>query len=82
EEEVPLDDFPDLEYVDEPMEEVVEIGDEEVPLAEFVIADEEVPLAAAEDTLLAGIPKTGDASLLWMALSGISGLALAVRRRK
>jgi len=32
--------------------------------------------------ILSDIPKTGDPSLVWLALSGISGLALAIRKRR
>lgn len=51
--------------------------DADVPLTD--LPDEEVPKA--------DVPKTGDASLLWLALSGLSGASLAVltlsdRRKK
>ena len=62
EEEVPLIDIPEIEVVDEPIIEEVEIGDGEV--------------------ILSDIPKTGDPSMVWLAMSGISGPALAIRRRK
>lgn len=44
-----------------------------VPEAEEMI-EEEVPLS--------NIPKTGDASLAWLAMSGISALAPAIRKRR
>ena len=50
----------------------------EVPLAPAPeleeILDEEVPLA--------NVPKTGDASALWMALSALSGAGLFLVRKK
>lgn len=53
------------------------IPDQDVPTTD--LPDEEVPKA--------DVPKTGDASLLWLALSGLSGAGLAVltlsdRRKK
>ena len=65
EEDVPLSnipEIPDVEIVDEPAMEEVEIGDGEV--------------------ILSNISKTGDASLAWLAMSGISALALAIRKRR
>ena len=48
------------------------LPDEEPPLAE--LPDEEVPLAVA--------PATGDASMIWMALSALSGAGLFLTRKK
>lgn len=53
------------------------IPDQDVPTTD--LPDEEVPKA--------DVPKTGDAALLWLALSGLSGAGLAVltlsdRRKK
>ena len=48
------------------------LPDEEPPLAE--LPDEEVPLAMA--------PATGDASMIWMALSALSGAGLFLTRKK
>ena len=53
------------------------IPDEDVPTTD--LPDEEVPKA--------DVPKTGDAALLWLALSGLSGGGLAAltlldRRKK
>lgn len=51
---------------------LAELPDVEIPLAE--LPDEEIPLGDFE---LASAPRTGDASNLWLALSGFSGLGLA-----
>ncbi|MBR3993276.1 MAG: hypothetical protein IKI92_05370 [Anaerotignum sp.] len=68
-----------------------EFFEEEVPLSdipeipEVVVVDEpiieEVEIGEG-DVILSDIPKTGDPSLVWLALSGISGLALAIRKRR
>ena len=65
-------------------EEDVPMGDiPEIP--EVVVVDEpvieEVEIGEG-DVILSDIPKTGDPSLVWLALSGISGLALAIRKRR
>jgi len=56
----------------------IELPDEEVPLAdEPVIEEPEVELPD-EEIPLADVPVTGDASILYGAMSAISGLGLAV----
>ena len=64
-----------------------EIGDDDVPKGEFPgdddddteeIPEEDVPLEEMpdEDVPLADVPKTGDVSVLWFALSALSGAGL------
>ena len=53
-------------------EEELEIPEEDVPLTE--LPEEDVPLAMA--------PATGDASVIWMALSALSGAGLFLTRKK
>ena len=66
----------DENFEEPPTEEY--IVDEDVPLAELEIGDEAVPLSdVPEDILLAGVPKTGDVSGIWLALSSLSGIGLA-----
>jgi LPXTG-motif cell wall-anchored protein len=57
---------------------VIEIPDEPVPLAPppADVADEVVEILD-EEVPLANIPVTGDASLLWVVLSALSGTGLA-----
>ena len=76
----PMDVFGDnwTNYVERIKEEwTKEIKDEDVPLED--IFEEEIPLA--------DVPKTGDGSAMWMVLSVLSALGLAVmflfdRKRK
>lgn len=72
EEPTPLDPLPGEDVTPEQP-----IPDQDVPTTD--LPDEEVPKA--------DVPKTGDAALLWLALSGLSGAGLAVltlsdRRKK
>ena len=66
----------DLEEPEVPLgqlpEEELEIPEEDVPLTE--LPEEDVPLAMA--------PATGDASVIWMALSALSGAGLFLTRKK
>lgn len=62
----------------------ITIPDEEPPLSELPdetvdLPDEDVPLAdlPEEEVPLADVPKTGDASAVWMALAAASGMGLA-----
>ena len=70
------------------------IIDEEIPLSGFAVV--ELPLADVSDTEsdveedvlfeddipLADVPKTGDASALWMVLSAVSGAGLFLLNKK
>ena len=63
--------IPDGPVPQGPAPELEDISDEDAPLAALPeeILDEEIPLA--------DVPKTGDASALWLALSALSGASLA-----
>ena len=78
--EIKDDDVPKTDLPEQP----VEIPDEDTPKTDLPQAPVDVP---DEDTPKADVPKTGDAALLWLALSGLSGAGLAVltlsdRRKK
>ncbi|MBQ8585473.1 MAG: Cys-Gln thioester bond-forming surface protein [Butyricicoccus sp.] len=64
--DVPKDEFPGDDDDDTEM-----IPEEDTPKAE--IPAEDIP---EEDVPLADVPKTGDASVLWFALAGLSGAGL------
>ena len=60
-----------------------DLPDEEVPMAEEP-AEEEI---LEEEVPLASVPKTGDMSVLWLALtalsgSGLAGLSVLEKKRK
>ena len=73
---------------DDDDDDVTEIGDDDVPQSEFPgdddddddtdIPEDDVPLEELpeDDVPLAEVPKTGDASILWFALSALSGAGL------
>ena len=55
----------------------INISDEEIPLTN--LPEEEVPLTnlPEEEVPLSDVPKTGDLSVLWLALTALSGTGLA-----
>lgn len=64
-------------------EEFIEIPEEEIPLVN--VEQEEIEEIPEDDIPLADVPKTGDASALWMLMSALSGsglLGLAVLEKK
>ncbi len=84
--EIPVIPDPEVPLAEEPEE--VQIPEDEVPLEELPeleeIADEEVPLEELpeleeipdDDVPLADVPKTGDESMMWIALTMASGMGL------
>jgi len=72
EEEVPLAPAPEVK--EEP---IVEIPEEEVPLAPAPEVEEELVEILDEEVPLANVPKTGDTTILYAALTTLSGLGLA-----
>jgi len=78
EEEVPLAPAPEVE--EPPVEEipVIEIPEEEVPLAPAPEVEEPLVELPDEEVPLAEVPKTGDSTVLYAALTSLSGAGLAV----
>ena len=58
-------------------EPIVEIPEEEVPLAPAPEVEEELVEILDEEVPLANVPKTGDTTILYAALTTLSGLGLA-----
>ncbi|HQC36571.1 MAG TPA: doubled motif LPXTG anchor domain-containing protein, partial [Bacillota bacterium] len=63
------------EIVDEPP---IDVPDDDVPLGDLPEDDEPLEDLPEEDVPLADVPKTGDSSMIWLAMTLISALCLAV----